>query len=476
MPQFVTDSILCILASVVIFLYYNDYFLLEEFSDVRDVTNNIESIFEELDVDTDGVLNKEEFLMMKNSYTILQKNLYESHLKYTVQGFPYLDIELEEQVVNIDVAFTPLILNSLKKNISDVSEEEVGSLQGLLNWKKSHKERHPFGANSFSLFLPPRKNVQPGYTWWIVEPKIDKNSPPLSNQRYYPPQVPENLLVLHALLSLFHPHPFLWTRFQPQGTVAIVRAIEDNFYDIMFRMHAEFQLNKPPLHPFWFTPSQFQGRLIISKDATVVKFFYMGVPDTKLNVDMEWLNGPTEDSMEVDIGYMPQMSLISSAISVSSLDKIEIHQKLSSVKWNAEITEEEALNSLESEMFSFKKAKYYRRTLRETALASPPILQILKDNFISFWSTVADLEAIINENLDPAVSFLARMCLKYYEFPVESIVFFPNGSAIHRINANTLLGIANEQDSLFEIRDPIEKNYQEFLENALLMSKAMKVD
>ncbi|GIY57372.1 selenoprotein N [Caerostris darwini] len=275
----------------------------EEFSDVRDVTNNIESIFGELDVDTDGVLNKEEFLMMKNSYTILQKNLYESHLKYTVQGFPYLDIELEEQVVNIDVSFTPLILSSLKKNISDVSEEEVGSLQGLLNWKKPNKERHPFGANSFSLFLPPRKNVQPGYTWWIVEPKIDKNSPPLSNQRYYPPQVPENLLVLHALLSLFHPHPFLWTRFQPQGTVAIVRAIEDNFYDIMFRMHAEFQLNEPPLHPFWFTPSQFQGRLIINKDATVVKFFYMGVPDTKLNVDMEWLNGPTEDSMEVDIGF-----------------------------------------------------------------------------------------------------------------------------------------------------------------------------
>ncbi|GIY57370.1 selenoprotein N [Caerostris darwini] len=135
------------------------------------------------------------------------------------------------------------------------------------------------------------------------------------------------------------------------------------------------------------------------------------------------------------------------------------------MKWNAEITEEEALNSLESEMFSFKKVKYY----------SVPEAFFLASNE-SKLVHVADLEAIINENLDPAISFLARMCLKYYEFPVESIVFFPNGSAIHRINANTLLGIANEQDSIFEIRDPIEKNYQEFLEKALLMSKAMKVD
>lgn len=54
-----------------------------------------------------------------------------------------------------------------------------------------------------------------------------------------------------------------------------------------YRIHAEFQLNKPPLHPFWFTPAQFSGRLIINRDATIVKFFHMSVPERNLNVGME---------------------------------------------------------------------------------------------------------------------------------------------------------------------------------------------
>ncbi|GFQ94019.1 selenoprotein N [Trichonephila clavata] len=413
---------------------------------------------------------------MKDSYTILQKNIYETQSKYTVQEFPYFSIQFGEQVVNIEVNFKPLLLSSLAKNVSDIDEGKTSSMLGLLNWKAPYKERHPFGAKSFSPFLPPKEDIQPGFIWWIVEPNNDNYSPPLSNERYYPPQVPSNLLVIHALLSLFHPHPFLWTRFQPQGTVAILRAIGDNFYDIIFRIHAEYQLNKPPLHPFWFTPSQFQGRLIINKDSSVVKFFHMEVPDTKLNVDMEWLNGPSEDSMEVDIGYIPQMSLISSAISVPMDNERGANQKLHDIKWHAEISVEEALTSLELQFFPFKKVKYYRRTLRETALASPPILEILNTHFISFWSIVEDLKEIIKENSDSVASFFAQVCLDNYDFPVESIIFTPNGSVIHRININALLGLVDEQESFFEIRDPVEKNYQEFLENALLMSKAIRVD
>ncbi|GFW57906.1 selenoprotein N [Trichonephila clavipes] len=83
---------------------------------------------------------------------------------------------------------------------------------------------------------------------------------------------------------------------------------------------------------------------------------------------------------------------------------------------------------------------------------------------------------IIKENSDSAASFFARVCLDNYDFPVESIISTPNGSVIHRININALLGLVDEQESFFEIRDPVEKNYQEFLENALLMSKAIKVD
>ena len=51
------------------------------------------------------------------------------------------------------------------------------------------------------------------------------------------------------------------------------------------RAHAEFQINEPPNFPFWFSPAQFTGRIIISKDGSHVEDFTFYVPnDKKLNV------------------------------------------------------------------------------------------------------------------------------------------------------------------------------------------------
>jgi hypothetical protein len=44
-------------------------------------------------------------------------------------------------------------------------------------------------------------------------------------------------------------------------------------------------LNTPPYHPFWYTPAQFQGRLVIRDDASELTYFQMRVPSEKrLNV------------------------------------------------------------------------------------------------------------------------------------------------------------------------------------------------
>ena len=70
---------------------------------------------------------------------------------------------------------------------------------------------------------------------------------------------------------------------------------------MFFRVHAEFQLNKYPSYPFWFTPGQFLGRLIISKDSSHLEYFELGISTAKsLNIDMEWLTGKNQN--EVDIG------------------------------------------------------------------------------------------------------------------------------------------------------------------------------
>ena len=44
-------------------------------------------------------------------------------------------------------------------------------------------------------------------------------------------------------------------------------------------------MNEPPINPFWFTPAQFTGHLIIERSALEVVEFHMFVPtDKRLNV------------------------------------------------------------------------------------------------------------------------------------------------------------------------------------------------
>ena len=52
------------------------------------------------------------------------------------------------------------------------------------------------------------------------------------------------------------------------------------------RIHAEFQLSEPPDFPFWFSPGQFTGHIILSKDATHVRDFRLFVPNHR------WELGP----------------------------------------------------------------------------------------------------------------------------------------------------------------------------------------
>lgn len=118
------------------------------------------------------------------------------------------------------------------------------------------------------------------------------------------------------------------------------------------------------------------GRLIITKNLSHIEYFNLHLPnEKKLNIDMEWLNGPEKsESVEVDIGYVARMELISSAPSLkkSLSDKQNVspymqpisnelyENLLSSIKWDEEISLEEAYTNLEKSFFPFKKVKYYK--------------------------------------------------------------------------------------------------------------------
>ena len=127
-----------------------------------------------------------------------------------------------------------------------------------------------------------------------------------------------------ALLKQLNPNP----RFNldinngdSYGLWACLRAYNDAFAEIVFRIHAEFVLNEGR-----FTPSQFKGHLVIDRMNGKIVSFKMYVPEGVLNFDVGW-----DKIGAIDVGFCPQMEL-----------RTETQTVLSDPEVMASITQEEA--------------------------------------------------------------------------------------------------------------------------------------
>ncbi|NWS50096.1 SELN protein, partial [Probosciger aterrimus] len=393
--------------------------------------------------------------------------------------------DTSEETLSIMAKFQPLVMETMTKSKDGFLGISHVALSGLRNWTAPAVPMSVLLARQFKAFLPPKNKLDLGDPWWIIPSELNIFTGYLSNNRFYPPPPKGKEIIIHRLLSMFHPRPFVKTRFAPQGAVACIQAISTFYYTIAFRIHAEFQLNEPPHFPFWFSPGQFTGHIILSKDSSHVREFKLFVPNNRsLNVDMEWLYGASESSnMEVDIGYLPQMELESTGPSIPSVIHDENGNVIDSrdpsgepiqfvfeeITWQQEIPWEEAAQKLEVAMYPFKKVSYLPftqaferakaekklvhsillwgalddhkplsaspvpgsgRTLRETVLESSPILTLLNESFISSWSLVKELEELQNNRENEFYSKLADLHLEKYNFPVEMIICLPNGTVV----------------------------------------------
>lgn len=88
------------------------------------------------------------------------------------------------------------------------------------------------------------------------------------------------------------------------------------------RIHAEFQLSEPPDFPFWFSPGQFTGHIVLSKDATHVRDFRLFVPNHR------WELGPQPLALGLDTGAQrPPQSLPLCSQSPLSRRDLELTRK-----------------------------------------------------------------------------------------------------------------------------------------------------
>uniref|UniRef100_A0A2R9ASK6 Selenoprotein N n=1 Tax=Pan paniscus TaxID=9597 RepID=A0A2R9ASK6_PANPA len=473
-------------------------------------------LFSSLDTDGDMYISPEEFKPIAEKLT--GSTPVASYEEEELPPDP------SEETLTIEARFQPLLPETMTKSKDGFLGVSRLALSGLRNWTAAASPSAVFATRHFQPFLPP-PGQELGEPWWIIPSELSVFTGYLSNNRFYPPPPKGKEVIIHRLLSMFHPRPFVKTRFAPQGAVACLTAISDFYYTVMFRIHAEFQLSEPPDFPFWFSPAQFTGHIILSKDATHVRDFRLFVPNHRsLNVDMEWLYGASESSnMEVDIGYIPQMELEATGPSVPSVildeDGSMIDSHLPSgeplqfvfeeIKWQQELSWEEAARRLEVAMYPFKKVSYLPfteafdrakaenklvhsillwgalddqschcsgRTLRETVLESSPILTLLNESFISTWSLVKELEELQNNQENSSHQKLAGLHLEKYSFPVEMMICLPNGTVVHHINANYFLDITSMkpeeiESNLFSFsstfEDPSTATYMQFLKEGL---------
>ena len=142
--------------------------------------------------------------------------------------------------------------------IGDAVSDDFKDWDALTNLRVAEpKKQHP--TSVFQSFLP-NEPVAVGELW-----KVE----------------PDGAL---ELLRQLHPNPSLNMHINTgdsYGLWACLRAYNDEFADLVFRIHAEFVLEDG-----WFTPSQFAGHLVIDRVKENVAFFEMRVPGGAVNFDV----------------------------------------------------------------------------------------------------------------------------------------------------------------------------------------------
>ena len=158
----------------------------------------------------------------------------------------------------------------------------------LANLKAAEPEKQ-HAASVFHAFLP-HQSVSVGELWQVK---------------------PEGVL---ELLKQLHPNPYveMHSPVDSSGLWATLRAYNDLFAEIVFRIHAEFALEDG-----WFTPSQFAGRLVIDRTQAKVAFFEMSVPEGTLNFDVN-RNYENSSSYDTDAGFCPQIGLLAGTQAITS--------------------------------------------------------------------------------------------------------------------------------------------------------------
>jgi hypothetical protein len=212
---------------------------------------------------------------------------------------------------------------------------------------------YSYSERDFSAFLPP-ENVSTVGKAWAVD--IDAAT---------------------VFLKQFHPsvsthYGSVGRRPGPDGTYALLRGLSPSHVDVVFRVHAQFDLLPPssdiPALNAWYTPAYFLGRLVVNRQAGTVEYFRLAVPtENPTNLHVTWwskFGGHAHTTHRVD-----RMELVGGS-----------DEGLDGIRWTDEIDLVKANDMLATIYYKHKNIHFvpFEQTLATAKAQKKPILAVVQ--------------------------------------------------------------------------------------------------
>jgi hypothetical protein len=216
-------------------------------------------------------------------------------------------------------------------------------VNALYRGAKPAEKTHTYTERDFACFLP-EKIESIGQVWAPDEKRVT------------------------GFLKQFHPaatvHPMSpGRRAGPDGAFAILRAMSASYLELVFRVHAEFNVTPKreknrslplpqgysPDEPMtvWYTPAFLWGRMIVNRQKGTVDFFHLGIPkDKSLNAHL---------SLGFQRDLHPLRWSLHDIVHVDRMELVGGDAKLSdAISWEKALDISRAQETLAREFYRFK--------------------------------------------------------------------------------------------------------------------------
>jgi hypothetical protein len=163
-------------------------------------------------------------------------------------------------------------------------------------------------------------------------------------------------------LRQLHPRPSMHLvafgrRAGPDGAFALLRAVSATHLDIVFRVHAEFDIAQN----VWVTPASFYGRMIVDRDSGTVPQFRLWVPtDNRLNIHLTVAQSKPQGGTKIEVFREIQrgdfVTSTRDIVHVERLELVSADQELAeALDWSEAIEMGLAWQKLKQAFYTFEE-------------------------------------------------------------------------------------------------------------------------